>query len=311
MDGSDEEKFGPKFGYDEFSDLCTSLETGGTTWAGMKSGANSTDLTTPFYYDGDLNRPPLESYRDSGGRAMWMFIGDAAVMNLLRKGDIFKDYGIHADVRGMDNIIFKGVISSFQNMIIVQAPTYFGSPADEMWNKTYSRGKFQRANKVSLTESENSFKLRNGTWQLSDSKIQNCGLRQFVVLRQKDGQLSSAGDALATGGTVQSDLTDGDVYWQGMPDYDRIIANYKRGSGYEVWSRALIIGGNAGQIAWGKMPDYKYQASQDFGITSQSAVEYWFNLQKTKWNPELGGDYDDRKYTNIDWGCIPVDIRIA
>ena len=275
------------FGYDEMTDLCTSLETGGKTWRFKKSGEDTYDssdkfdeVKQPVYFDSEINRPPLEPYRNDGGMAMWMFVCDASVMNLLRKGDIFKTFAPQADVRGNDNMVFKGIIGSFQNLMIVQAPTYFGSESGNMWNKSYAEGIKGYDNKPDTEDSTVSFKQRNGTWQLSDSRIQNCGMRQYKIRGNK-------------------------VLWQGMPEYDTVNTSD------EIWSRALILGGNAGQIAWGKMPDYKYQASFDFGITSQSAVEYWFNLQKTKWNPELGGDYDDRKVTNIDWGCIPVDIRIA
>ena len=295
---------GPRFGYDELTDLCTSLETGGKSWGGNHNEYAAADK--PAYLDSDIPRPPLEVFRGTKSKPMWMFLCDSSVMNLLRKGDLFKNFAPDADVRGMNNMVFTGMMAKFQNMVVVNAPTFFGSPNSEgLWDESKSRGVVS-----DIGSDYQGFRDINGTWQLSDTEIQACGMRQYLVVKDPD---TTDSNNLQTNQTAISALGDTDnvVVWQGMPYYDEVLKTYTRGTGYEVWSRALVMGGNAAQIAWGRMPEYKVKMSQDFDITSQSACEYWMNLQKTQWNAELGGDYTDRRVTMIDWGIIPVDIRIA
>lgn len=88
-----------------------------------------------------------------------------------------------------------------------------------------------------------------------------------------------------------------------------IIAFNRRAD--ERWSRGFIVGRNAMQYAWGKQPDYMFRESEDFGITSESAVEYWMGIQRTRYMSETAGvgDYDDAKVTNHDFGIINIDIR--
>jgi hypothetical protein len=73
-------------------------------------------------------------------------------------------------------------------------------------------------------------------------------------------------------------------------------------------SRNLILGANALQLAFGKMPDYKFQASMDFGIKSESALEVWMNVQKAKLLSETK-DYEQAKLAGFDWGVIAVEIQ--
>ncbi len=73
-------------------------------------------------------------------------------------------------------------------------------------------------------------------------------------------------------------------------------------------SRGLLLGANAAQMGFGKMPDYKLQFSQDFGIKSESCLEVWMETQKTILTAETE-DYDDAKVSAIDWGVIAVDVQ--
>lgn len=73
-------------------------------------------------------------------------------------------------------------------------------------------------------------------------------------------------------------------------------------------SRGLIMGANALQLGYGKMPDYKFQASQDFGITSESALEVWMETQKTRLLAETE-DYAQAKLAGFDYGVIAVDCK--
>jgi hypothetical protein len=45
------------------------------------------------------------------------------------------------------------------------------------------------------------------------------------------------------------------------------------------------------QQAFGRMPDYKYQESEDFGIKSESLLEVWCNTRTTSLTVE-NLDYD-------------------
>lgn len=74
-------------------------------------------------------------------------------------------------------------------------------------------------------------------------------------------------------------------------------------------SRGAVLGANAIQLAFGKMPDYKFKSSQDFDIKSESALEVWMECQKTILTAELGGDYTAAKVAGTDWGIINVDCE--
>lgn len=76
----------------------------------------------------------------------------------------------------------------------------------------------------------------------------------------------------------------------------------------ELWSRGIIVGKTAIQVAMGKMPDYHFQESEDFGIKSESAVEFWTNCQKINLTAE-NDDYEMAKVAGLDYGVIAVDVR--
>lgn len=114
-------------------------------------------------------------------------------------------------------------------------------------------------------------------WGLDDSEIEIAGLRQY------------AGSDPAT------------APWTGQTGFDYAHAN--------LHSRGLIMGAGALQCAFGKMPDYKYQESTDFGITSESAVEFWMNSQKCNLTAE-NTDYKQAKLASIDYGVIAVDVEV-
>lgn len=78
-------------------------------------------------------------------------------------------------------------------------------------------------------------------------------------------------------------------------------------SGKIVASRGLLLGAGALQLGIGKMPEYRWQSSQDFGIDSESAVISWVGVQKTKLVAE-DVDYIDAKVAGMDYGVIAVDV---
>lgn len=87
--------------------------------------------------------------------------------------------------------------------------------------------------------------------------------------------------------------------WTGQTDFNPALA---------LKSRGLIMGQNAIQMGMGKMPDYKFQASQDFAIKSESALEVWMHVQKTILIAEME-DYKKAKLAGFDFGVIAVDVE--
>ncbi|MCH9664933.1 MAG: DUF4043 family protein [Gammaproteobacteria bacterium] len=78
----------------------------------------------------------------------------------------------------------------------------------------------------------------------------------------------------------------------------------------ELYSRGLLLGANAFQLAYGKQPDYKLQPSIDFGINTESCCEFWTNSQKTVLELENSKEYKQAKIADIDFGCIAVDLKV-
>lgn len=115
-------------------------------------------------------------------------------------------------------------------------------------------------------------------WGLNDSEIEISGLRQY------DG--ASPASAL----------------WSGQTGFNYGSSN--------LHSRGVILGAGALQLAFGKMPDYKWQPSNDFGIKSESAVEFWTEARKCVLTAE-NTDYKKAKVADIDFGVICVDVGVA
>jgi len=117
----------------------------------------------------------------------------------------------------------------------------------------------------------------SGGWGLNDSEIEISGLRQY------DG----------------ADPTT--ALWTGQAGFDYASAN--------LHSRGLILGAGALQCAFGKHPDYHWQPSEDFGITSESALEVWMESQKCNLTAE-NDEYKQAKVSNLDYGVIVVDVAV-
>ena len=116
-----------------------------------------------------------------------------------------------------------------------------------------------------------------GGWGLDDSEIEMCGLRQY------DGTDPATAN------------------WTGQAGFAYASTS--------LHSRGLIMGTGALQLAMGKMPDYKYQESQDFGINSESALEVWMETRKTHLTAE-NKKYKQAKVSELDYGVIAVDVQV-
>jgi len=139
------------------------------------------------------------------------------------------------------------------------------------------------------------------------------GNRVFKGLIGRIGQLILV-EAEAFFGTTTANTLDGsEIEIAGMRQYDSVNTAWSGEAAYAnaVYSRNLILGATAMQIAFGKQPDYKFQSSSDFGIKSESAVEFWMDSKKTKLTAESGGDYTAAKRANLDYGVIAVDVKLV
>lgn len=142
------------------------------------------------------------------------------------------------------------------------------------------RGVIGRIGQLIIVEAGNFFGETAGAergWGLNSSSIEIAGLRQY----------SGAAAASAP--------------WTGQTGFDYSHAN--------LHSRGLILGAGALQMAFGKQPDYKFQESEDFGIKSESAVEFWMEARKCNLTVE-NTDYKQAKIANLDYGCIAVDVEV-
>ena len=68
------------------------------------------------------------------------------------------------------------------------------------------------------------------------------------------------------------------------------------------------MGAGAFQYGFGKMPDYKLQMSQDFGIKSESMMEIWCGVKAAKYTVE-NTDYST-PIGGISNGLIALDIKL-
>lgn len=124
-----------------------------------------------------------------------------------------------------------------------------------------------------------------GAFGFNASEIEIAGLRKYST-------------TLANGTVLSA--------WEGQDTFETDSATATK-----VVSRGLILGQGAVQMAFGKMPDYKFQESTDFGITSESAVEFWTEAKKTNLKLEGGAVYKAAKLTGLDFGVIAVDVAHA
>lgn len=118
--------------------------------------------------------------------------------------------------------------------------------------------------------------VESGYAQINKTKIQLSGLRQYTDAAAGFVPESWTGDGLTPGA--------------------------------KLFSRGLILGKGAMQLAMGKMPDYKFQESTDFGITSQSALETWCGFKPTKFTAE-NDDYATA-IGGISNGIIALDVQV-
>ncbi len=133
-------------------------------------------------------------------------------------------------------------------------------------------------------------------------------LGSLVIVEADNFFGETAGDATSGWG-----LNDSSIELSGMRQYDSDNDVWAGQDGFDygatLRSRGMILGAGAIQMAFGKMPDYKYKSSDDFDITSESALEVWMETRKTHLKAE-NSDYKQAKVANIDHGVIVTDVTI-
>ena len=152
--------------------------------------------------------------------------------------------------------------------------------------------------------------VRGNNNRLIKGVIGKIGSMIIVVADQFFGE--TAGTALGWG------LNDSEIEISGLRQYagaDPATAPWTGQTGFtytdaDLHSRGIILGAGALQLAFGKHPDYHWQPSEDFAITSESALEVWMETQKTKLVAENDA-YKAAKVAAIDYGVIAVDVMIG
>jgi len=99
----------------------------------------------------------------------------------------------------------------------------------------------------------------------------------------------------------------------GFRQYDKDNGKWLGQKGFDfaanLRSRAIILGANAVQFGNGRMPNYKFAESDDFGIDSETMVEVWQEFQKTKLKAE-NDDYVMAKVGGYDYGVVVIDVDL-
>lgn len=147
----------------------------------------------------------------------------------------------------------------------------------------------------------------------STADIRGNGNRVFKGLVGRIGQLLIVESEVFFGDNATGkDFNDSSIEIAGMRQYDSTQSKWTGETGFAVprYSRNLILGGSAVQMAFGKQPDYMFQPSIDFKIKSESAVEFWTNTKKVHLKAE-SEDYKQAKIANMDFGVIALDTKLV
>lgn len=132
----------------------------------------------------------------------------------------------------------------------------------------------------------------------------------FVIVEGDSFFGSTSGSILDTDGYYNYQNTGVEI--AGMRKYDVDTSKWSGETGYDgantLKSRGLILGAGAFQLGMGKMPDYKYEAT-DFEKFSESAMEIWCGAKNTKLYAE-NSDYSKAKVAGYNFGSIFLDVQV-
>jgi hypothetical protein len=121
---------------------------------------------------------------------------------------------------------------------------------------------------------------------------------------------TTTGSILDSDGYYQYDQTE--VEFAGMRQHDIVNNKWTGETGFNqaatLKSRGIILGAAAFQTAMGKMPDYKYEAT-DFEKFSESAMEVWCGSKNVQLKAE-NSDNKKAKVAGYNYGSIFVDVTV-
>ncbi len=135
--------------------------------------------------------------------------------------------------------------------------------------------------------------------------------RVFRGLVGQVGQLVLVEAESFFGKTVSNGLDGSETEIAGMRNIDA-AGKWSGEEGFTAprYSRNLIMGAGAIQCAMGKQPDYDFQWSTDFKISSESVLETWMEIQKTRLLAE-NDEYHQAVRGGNDYGVIALDVRLV
>lgn len=132
----------------------------------------------------------------------------------------------------------------------------------------------------------------------------------FVIVEAPDFFGSTEGSILDTEGYYNFDNTGVEI--SGLRQYDVDTSKWTGETGFvqtnTLKSRGVILGAGAFQLGMGKMPDYKYEAT-DFEKFSESAMEVWCAAKCAKLLAE-NSDYAMAKVAGYNYGSVFVDVTV-
>lgn len=132
----------------------------------------------------------------------------------------------------------------------------------------------------------------------------------FLIVEGPSFFGSTSGSILDADGYYQFDQTGVEI--AGMRQYDVDTSSWTGTGTFSqantLKSRGIILGAGAFQLGMGKMPDYKYEAT-DFEKFSESAMEIWCGAKNTKLFAE-NSDYEKAKVAGYNFGSIFVDVQV-
>lgn len=132
----------------------------------------------------------------------------------------------------------------------------------------------------------------------------------FMVVEANSFSGSTSGPILSSTGYYNFDQTG--VEFAGLRKFDVDTSKWTGEVGFDrantLKSRGIILGAGAFQLGMGKMPDYKYEAT-DFEKFSESAMEVWCGAKNTQLLAE-NGDYAMAKVAGYNYGSVFIDVQV-
>lgn len=132
----------------------------------------------------------------------------------------------------------------------------------------------------------------------------------FMVVEANSFFGSTSGSILSSTGYYNFDQTG--VEFAGLRKFDVDTSKWTGEVGFDrantLKSRGIILGAGAFQLGMGKMPDYKYEAT-DFEKFSESAMEVWCGAKNTQLLAE-NGDYAMAKVAGYNYGSVFIDVQV-